>query len=100
MQRTILKVSRVIFVGIFSLFCLGFLFWEAYSLTSGSGENQVLGIFSINQDDQNSSAVIGLPSADLSEGEVSVEIKSNDARRALIKKYLEKYKSPLVRILI
>lgn len=97
MQKTILLISRCVFLTVFIAISMGFIYWEAMNFTSDKTKgklaelnNETVGAFS---------RPVQIKNANRSgEGGASVEsqVKADDARPVIIKRYLEKYDSPLV----
>ena len=96
MHRTILIVGRLFFLSVFAVFSISFLVWEVvtfkkYQSTNKSTYNVVYDMGNVDQlsvsapKDEEPEAVVRA-----SEAEVA------DARPLIVKRYLEKYKSPLV----
>lgn len=88
---------RVVFVIVFMVTSLALVVWEVGSLVSmGDQKNVVSGL--IYRGSDNDGVVLGAASEggdEISEGVNGIVI-SDDARLGLIKRYLEKYKSPLL----
>lgn len=81
MSKITFIVGRFVFLSVVSIFTVVFLFWELFVLNSGRfGKTIVYGEENIKKVDPQ---VLGA-------------VSSDDARPVIIKKYLEKYQSPLV----
>ncbi|MFA5828187.1 MAG: hypothetical protein WC841_02410 [Candidatus Shapirobacteria bacterium] len=94
MQRTILVVGRLVFLSVFGVISVLFLLWETvtfvkyqpghkstYSVVYDMGSNEGLAVSASNEEDTNV----------VRNGEFEVA----DARPLIVRRYLEKYKSPL-----
>lgn len=94
MQKTILFISRCVFISIFGLFTLVFLYWELFTLSQSNHKNINRSILTIGD----SSKVLISSNSDneKKDSEIKDNVVSDDARPVIIQKYLEKYKSPLV----
>lgn len=93
MQKTILTISRFIFISIFGLFVVVFLYCEIFTLSQIKSKRTNF-IFASNNGDIKK-VVIGSGGEDEIKKEINEEITGADARPVIIQKYLEKYNSPL-----
>ncbi|HEX8923475.1 MAG TPA: hypothetical protein VF828_01965 [Patescibacteria group bacterium] len=94
MEKTIYKISRYVFMAIVSIFGIGFVFWEAMSLTPASKRPQISFVFN-NPKTANTIVVSAAAAENTKQSIVSDEVKKADARPQIIKNYLTKYNSPL-----
>jgi len=95
MQKTLVSISRGVFLSVILTFLVGGFYWEVISLMKSrtaaqkditvvsSGDSQKVVVGEQNQDS-------------ISHLKQSEEITTDDARPLIIKGYLEKYKSPLL----
>jgi hypothetical protein len=90
------KIARIFFVGLFIVSSISLLAWEIYNLNSLTGSKNVLTFSVFDGPEKDKGMILGeANSREIEEVVISDEIKSEDARPLIIKRYLEKYKSPL-----
>ena len=93
MNRLIFLVSRVIFGSVLGVFMVGAMFYEVKILRNYSGDRSVK---RVAVSDLSSNVQLAVASKiDESKKSVGGEVVGADARPILIKKYLERYNSPL-----
>ena len=85
MQNFFSVTKRVMFVAVFGVFSLGLVYWEVGALSLKKPEKIV----------NNSNLVISQSSDNVLGMSVDSQIIKDDARPLIIRKYLEKYNSPL-----
>lgn len=93
MQKNTQLISRLLILPVFGVFCLGLVYWEATILSTKSNSN-VLGVSIVNAK-ENSDLIISQSADESNEITVNGHVIKDDARPLIIKKYLEKYNSPL-----
>lgn len=91
MENLFRKTKTFLLLSGFLIFGFFVCFWELFYLKNYQTE-KVLGV----QSDNSINLMIGSDSIDNQEINITEKISSDDARPLIIKKYLEKYKSPLV----
>jgi hypothetical protein len=94
MQKTILFISRCVFISIFGLFTLVFLYWELFTLSQSSHKNN--SVIRLTTGDSSKVLISSDADNEKKDSEIKDSVVSDDARPVIIQKYLEKYKSPLV----
>jgi hypothetical protein len=92
-QKLVFKISRVVFLSVFFVLSISFVAWEVVFLSNVSKKEVVFGMNKI-QPGQTNQVLIGEANNN-SSLEMTSRVAGDDARPVLIKKYLEKYKSPL-----
>jgi hypothetical protein len=95
MHRTILAGGRLVLLSVFGLLSVSFLLWEVivftkYQPTKKSTYSVVYGMGDISQ------LSVSVPEGIKPEVIRNDEVEVADARPLIVKRYLEKYKSPLV----
>jgi len=96
MQKIIFFTSRLIFGSLIVLVSFGMLFWEFQELSSIEKDRK-MSLYSISDLSTGKELVVGQANVGVDEKDSFIEGKAiaNDARPVIIKKYLQKYKSPL-----
>lgn len=92
-QKLVSIIGRTFFLSVFAVFCLAFLGWELLTLTEMKSGGQTL-VAKIASGDTDR-VMIG-QKMDETPRKMEVLAVVDDARPVIIKRYLEKYKSPLV----
>lgn len=85
------KIRKCALMSFFGLFTLVFLYGELFVLSSTRLRGSVLGVESISE-----KKILISSEGDKKDSQVKQGITTDDARPIIIKKYLEKYNSPLV----
>ncbi len=92
-QKIVIFIGRLVFLGVFALFCVVFVYWEFLTLNGMRQGKQTLvsrvGGGNVSQ------LVIGSNYEEEEERQMEVLAVTDDARPLIIKRYLERYKSPL-----
>jgi hypothetical protein len=97
MQKIIFLTSRLIFVSLIILVSFGMLLWEFKELSSMEKEKK-LALYSISDlSTGGKELVVGQANNELEEKDsyIKSKVSVGDARPIIIKRYLQKYKSPL-----
>jgi hypothetical protein len=96
MQKIIFFTSRFIFGSLIVLVSFGMLFWEFKEL-SNIEKDKAISLYSISDLSTGKELVVGQANIGTNEKDSYIEGKAvaNDARPVIIRKYLQKYNSPL-----
>lgn len=94
-QKYVLKISRLVFLTVFVFFSISFIAWEIIYLSKVQGKRAVLGASTLRSGNSDNVMITDAEDENKSELEMTTRVAADDARPLIIKRYLEKYKSPL-----
>ena len=96
-KKVVMVVARFVFIGVFLVVSIGFLMWEVTGLINWPNGGQKSLVSALKRDNLGAGrggVVLGVAGDEIG-NEVKNDVIIGDARPLIIKKYLEKYKSPL-----
>lgn len=95
LNKKLNTIARFFFVFFFFVSSISLVSWELWSLSEIRGEKKYLVLPEFRSNDSSSVSVEAVGLREGSEGKIESELEAEDARPLIIKRYLEKYKSPL-----
>jgi hypothetical protein len=91
----VFKIGRLVFFGVFGVFTIGFLYWESFTLINMQPKGVVLGEKTTHSGNTGQVLISDAKAAENNNMEIVSSVNGDDARPLIIKKYLEKYHSPM-----
>lgn len=94
-QKLVVKTGRLVFLAVFGVLSSSFLIGEIVFLTKVQAKNAVVESSVVRLGDANKVMITDSKDNGKENIEMTSRVAGDDARPVIIKKYLEKYKSPL-----